>query len=210
MPACRCRPASRSRPRSARSTTKKRPRCRTAIEREIAEHVKKLEKAVGRDAGIDREPAARLGPFRREVLDARHDGHDSQSRPQRRRRRRPEAADRQRPLRVRQLSPLHPDVRQRRARDSEGRVRARVRGRQEGARREDRHRSRRSRAARGRRALQGRRPEEERQGLSAGSARAADDGAQRGVPLVDERRARSSTAASTTFPITSARPSTCR
>ena len=40
-----------------------------------------------------------------------------------------EGADRQRPLRLRQLSPLHPDVRQRRARDSEGRVRARVRSR---------------------------------------------------------------------------------
>ena len=33
----------------------------------------------------------------------------------------------QRPLRVRQLPPLHPDVRQRRARDPEGSVRARVR-----------------------------------------------------------------------------------
>ena len=46
-----------------------------------------------------------------------------------------EGADRQRPLRLRQLPPLHPDVRQRRPRDSEGRVRARVRGGQARARR---------------------------------------------------------------------------
>ena len=49
-------------------------------------------------------------------------------------RRGPQGADDERPVRVRQLPPLHPDVRQRRARDSEGRLRARARGRQEGAR----------------------------------------------------------------------------
>ena len=122
-----------------------------------------------------------------------------------------EAADAERPLRVRQLPPLHPDVRQRRARDSEGRVRARVRRREEGARREARHRPRRGGAARGRRALQGAscRSETGRR-VPAGSARAAEDGARRGVPLLDEPARAANTAASTTSPITSAPPSTCR
>ena len=92
----------------------------------------------------------------------------------------------QRPVCVRQLPALHPDVRQRRAGDSQGRLRARVRGRQEGERREAGHRSRREGAARGRLALQGRRPEEDRQVVPAGSARAAQDVARRRVPLVDE------------------------
>jgi hypothetical protein len=50
------------------------------------------------------------------------------------------AKHRQRALRLRQLPPLHPDVRQRRARDRQGQVRARVRRSQEGARRQGRHR----------------------------------------------------------------------
>ena len=83
-------------------------------------------------------------------------------------------ADRERPLRLRQLPPLHPDVRQRRARDSEGRVRARVRGRQEGARREARHRSRRGGAARGgRRATSRSCRSATGRDVPAGSARAA-------------------------------------
>ena len=50
------------------------------IDREINEAVKKLEKAAGRDARLDREPAARLGPLGRQVLDARHDGHHPEPR----------------------------------------------------------------------------------------------------------------------------------
>ena len=101
---------------------------------------------VGRpQAGRHEEAAARVGALGREVLDARHDGHDPEPRPQRRDRRIAEAGDRQRPVRRRQLSPLHSDVRQRRPRDSEGRVRARARCREEIARRESRHRPRRSR-----------------------------------------------------------------
>ena len=100
-----------------------------AIDREIAEHVEEAREGRRRDARLDREPAAGLGPLGREVLDARHDGHDSQPRPERRCGRGAEGADAERPLRVRQLPPLHPDVRQRRARDSEGGVRARVRRR---------------------------------------------------------------------------------
>ena len=139
-----------------------------------------------RDARIDRQPAARLRPLGRQVLDARHDGHDPQSRPERSSGRRVEGADQERPLRVRQLPPLHPDVRQRRARDSEGRVRARIRGDQEVPQRQARYRARRGRAARGRRALQERRPEAYRQAISAEPERPAEDGARRRVPVVDE------------------------
>ena len=92
----------------------------------------------------------------------------------------------ERPLRVRQLSPLHADVRQRRARDSQERVRARVRRRQGVARREAGHRAGRTGAARRRRALQGRRQEAHGQGVPAGSDGAAEDGARRRVPLLDE------------------------
>ena len=116
-----------------------------AIDRGDRRQPEEAREGRRRHAGLDRQPAARVGPLGREVLDARHDGHDPQPRPERRCGRRPEAAHQERPLRVRQLPPLHPDVRQRRARDSEGRVRARVRGGQEGARREAGHRPRRGR-----------------------------------------------------------------
>ena len=53
-----------------------------------------------RRARLEEEAAARVGPLGREVLDARHDGHHSQPRLERRDRRRPEGVDRQRPLRV--------------------------------------------------------------------------------------------------------------
>ena len=60
-----------------------------------------------------REPAPGLGAQRRQVLDARDDGHGPQPRPQRRERRGPRGAHRQPPLRLRLLPPLHPDVRRR-------------------------------------------------------------------------------------------------
>ena len=96
-----------------------------------------------RHARLDHESAAGVGALGRQVLDARHDGHDSQPRPQRRSGRRPEGAHQERPLRVRQLPPLHADVRQRRARDSQGDVRARVRAHQDRQERQDGHRPRR-------------------------------------------------------------------
>ncbi len=98
-----------------------------------------------------------------------------------------QGADGERPLRVRQLPPLHPDVRQRRARDPEGGVRARVRGRQEGEGREARSGSRRGGAPRRRRrATRASSRTKTKQGLSAGSARAARGAARRRVPLVAE------------------------
>ncbi len=85
-----------------------------AIDREIDEQVKTPREGRRRDARLDRESAAGLGPLRRQVLDAGHDGHDPQPGTERRCRRGVEAPDQQRSLRFRQLSPLHPDVRQRR------------------------------------------------------------------------------------------------
>ena len=98
-----------------------------AIDREIDEHVKKLEKAAGATLGSTENPllvSVRSGakfsmPGMMDTilnLGLNDDAVEGLKR-----------ADQQRPLRVRQLPPLHPDVRQRRARDSEGRVRARVR-----------------------------------------------------------------------------------
>ena len=57
--------------------------------------------------------AAGLRPLRCADLDARHDGHRAQSRPQRPHRAGPGQGQRQPALRLRQLSPLHPDVRRR-------------------------------------------------------------------------------------------------
>ena len=139
-----------------------------------------------RDAGLDREPAAGLGALGREVLDAGHDGHDPQPRLERRGGRRIEAAHQQRPVCVRQLPPLHPDVRQRRAGDSQGSSSSTSSKRQEGGRREAGHRSRRAGAAGRRRALQRRHPEGGRQVVSAGSARPAQDVARCGLPILDE------------------------
>ena len=62
------------------------------------------------------EPAAGLVPLGRARLDAGHDGHDPEPRPQRQDRRRPGREVRQRALRLGQLPPLRRDVRRRRAR----------------------------------------------------------------------------------------------
>jgi hypothetical protein len=62
------------------------------------------------------QSAARLGALGRARLDAGHDGHGAEPRPQRRDGRRPGQAVGRRALRLGQLSPLHPDVFRRRAR----------------------------------------------------------------------------------------------
>ncbi len=140
-----------------------------------------------RHARLHDESAAGVGALGRQVLDARHDGHDSQPRPQRRSGRRLEGAHQERPVRVRQLPPLHADVRQRRARDSQGGVRARVRARQDREERQDGHRPRRGRAAGSRPGVQGRRAEADRQAVSAEPDGSTADGAKRRVPLVEQR-----------------------
>ena len=76
-----------------------------------------------------RQSAAGLGALGRPRLDARHDGHGAQPRPQRRLGE--DAGDDlgRRALRLRQLSPLHPDVFQRRARGRQPQFRGDPRGR---------------------------------------------------------------------------------
>ena len=139
-----------------------------------------------REAGRGEESTARLRPIRRQVLHARHDGHDPESRTERRVRRRPQAAHVQWPVRVRQLSPVHPDVRLGGAGNPESGLRARIRGREDGQRREARYRPDRSGPEGRGRTVQESRPREEPEGLSAGSARAVARCAQRGVPVLAE------------------------
>ena len=93
------------------------------------------------DARRRRAPAPRLGPLRRPRLDAGHDGHRPQSRPQR-----PDGrgarGERRQALRLRFLPPLHPDVFRRRARHRPPPLRGAARGLQGRARLHARHRPR--------------------------------------------------------------------
>ena len=57
------------------------------------------------------QPAPRQRPLRRQVLDAGHDGHGPQPRPQRGDAARPDRAHRQRAVRLGRLPAVHPDVR---------------------------------------------------------------------------------------------------
>ena len=115
------------------------------------------DRAAGRQ-GLRRrlEPAPRQRPLRREVLDARDDGHRPQPRPERGDAPRADRADRQRALRLGCVSAVHPDVRP----DRDGRrrrpFRPRARREEGGARREAGHGPRRRRPARARRDVQGR------------------------------------------------------
>ena len=71
----------------------------------------RLEQQTGKKFGDPEEPAAGLLPLRRQVLDARHDGHRAQHRHERRRRRGHGEAHRRRALCLRQLPPPDADVR---------------------------------------------------------------------------------------------------
>ena len=138
-----------------------------------------------------RRPAAGLRALRRQVLDARHDGHGPQPRPQRGVRAGPREADRRRhAVRERRLPPVHPDVRQ----DRDGRpgrgVRARAR-RGEGAQgsRHPGHGPGHRRPRRADRAVPGDLPGAHGRGVPAGSEGPAAPGDRRGL-LVVERQAR--------------------
>ena len=163
-----------------------RRRVPAAIDREMEAHLARLEALAGAKVGRCGSAAARVGSLGRQVLDAGDDGHHPEPRPERPCGRGAQGAHRERPVRLRQLPALRPDVRQRRAGDSEGGVRGRVRRGQGAPRGDPRHGARRGRPARGGRAVQGGGDPRERRAVSARPAAAAPDGARRGLPLVAE------------------------
>ena len=73
--------------------------------------MKQVEEQSGKGFGDRGEPAPGLGPLRRQVLDAGHDGHGPQPRPQRGDAAGPHRAVGQRALRLGRLPPIHRDVR---------------------------------------------------------------------------------------------------
>ena len=85
--ACRCRRASRSRPKFARITTRTARSFRRRYASDVTNAVAWLEKETGKKFGDHEESAARFGPLRRARFDARHDGHDFESGPERQDRR---------------------------------------------------------------------------------------------------------------------------
>ena len=183
-----------------------------AIEAEIVDNLRKLEKAAGATLGLADESAARLGPLGREVLDARDDGHDPQPRPERHDGRRAEGADR-RTAASRSTATAASSrcsapscSRFRRTRSSTSSRRSRTR-----ARRDARHRSRRGqRCARSSTRYKDVVRERDEEGRSrrirpSSCAWRATPCSARGTT-----RAPRNTAASTTSPTRSAPPSTCR
>ena len=91
-----------------------------AIETEIERHIARLEKSAKATLGSSTNPLLVSVRSGAKFSMPGHDGHDPQPRPERSGGRGAEDAHRQRPLRLRQLPPLHPDVRLGGARDSEG------------------------------------------------------------------------------------------
>ena len=85
-PACRSRPASRSPPRPATTTSPTASSCPTACGTTSSRRVKRGRARDRQGLRRPGEPAARQRPLRRQVLDARDDGHRPQPRPQRARR----------------------------------------------------------------------------------------------------------------------------
>ena len=78
---------------------------------DVLEAVQEVERETGKGFGDAGQPAPRERPLGRQVLDAGHDGHGPQPRPQRADAPGPHRADRQRALRLGRLPALHPDVR---------------------------------------------------------------------------------------------------
>ncbi len=181
-----------------------------AIEAEIVAHVKKLEKSAKAQLGSKTNPllvSVRSGakfsmPGMMDTIlnlglnDQAVEGL--------------KARTGERPLRLRQLPPVHPDVRLGGPGDPQGHVRARVRGGQGRRRRQGRHRPRRSRrCARSSSASRAwsrpRRGSRSRRIRTTSCAWPATPSSARGTT-----RAPRNTGASTTSPTASAPPSTCR
>ena len=98
--ACRCRPASPSRPRSAPISTTTAAPIRRSSRRRSHAALAEVGKIAGKTFGDAAEPAARLGALGRARVDAGHDGHGPEPRPERRDRRGAGAASRRRALRL--------------------------------------------------------------------------------------------------------------
>ena len=152
------------------------------------------------------EPAARERPLRRQVLDARHDGHGPQPRPQRGDAPGPGRAHRQRALRLGRLPAVHPDVRAHRHGRARRALRPRARREEGRARGRAGHRPHRRGPARGRRRVQGDRPRGHRPRLPDGPVRAARPRDQGRVRVAGSASARSTTATARRSRTTSARP----
>ena len=99
---------------------------------QVGEALADIEQRARRQLRRPGGSAAGLGPLRRARFDAGHDGHRPQPRPQRRDGGGPGRRQRRPALRLGQLSPLHPDVRRRRARPRPPPVRGSARERQAG------------------------------------------------------------------------------
>ena len=130
-----------------------------------------------------------VGPVGRARIDAGHDGHRPQSRPQRHFGRHARQDLGRRALRLRQLSPLHPDVFERRARRRQPQFRGHPRAIQGRQGLLARHRPQGRRLAHGHRRIQGQGPGGDWQALPAGAEGPAL-GRDRGRLLVLDERAR--------------------
>ena len=146
----------------------------------------------GQEVRRSEEPAPRLGAIRRRGVDAGHDGHDPESRPERRDGARPRRGIGQRTVRVRLLPPPRSDVRRRRHGTQAGDrsrprpVRRDPRRAEEGEEGEARHRPLGRRSEDAGRAVQGGDPEEDGQDVPAGSEGTALGLDLRRVPLVEQ------------------------
>ena len=133
-----------------------------------------------------RQPAAGLGALRRAGLDAGDDGHRAQSRPQRPHGGGAGGAVLRPPLRLRQLSPLHPDVRLGGARDRPPLLRGIAGELQARLRRRPRHRYRGRRLGKPGGPVQGAGRGAARRAVSPGREGAALGRHRRGVRELDE------------------------
>ena len=165
---------------------------------------------VGRTFGDPKKPllvSVRSGAPR---VDAGHDGHGPEPRPQRRDREGRRPRNRQRTLRLRQLPPLHPDVRRRRARGQPRPFRRDPLVLQGRERPQPRHRHRRRKA--GRRSSSATRRRSKRNSAAPSRKTRTNSSGARSAPSSVRGRTRAPTpiAACTRSPTPGARPSTSR
>ena len=154
---------------------------------QVDKAVRLVGDAVGAHFGDVDAAAAGFGALRRPRLDAGHDGHHPQPRPQRRDRRGPRQALGRPPLRLRQLPPLHPDVCRRGARRRPWRVRGPARELQKPQRARLRHRAQGRRLGGDHRGIQEGGRGAPRPAVPAGYQRAALRRHRRGLRLLAER-----------------------